>query len=231
MATFLPARPRADLAAPGPLLPGASSAEGSGPVAAHGYFAQLRYLGQLDLSYLVCEGDGELVLVDQHAGHERVELARLRARHAHGSGDARVAVQNMLFPVTFDATPPQLELVARVGDLLAQVGFEVEPFGQATLAVKAVPAGIRHGDPAQLLRTLLHAWAEAGAPSEAERLDALLGEIACHSVVRSGDRLTPSEAEAVLRSLDGIDLAGPAPHGRAVVLRLPLAEIGRRFGR
>jgi DNA mismatch repair protein MutL len=204
---------------------------GAEPQAATRFFSALRYLGQLDLTYLLCEGDGELVLVDQHAAHERVELARLRARQASGQGDARVAVQNMLFPVTLDATPPQLELVGRLGGLLAQVGFEVEPFGKATLAVKAVPAGIRHGDPAQLLRSLLREWAESGAPSEAERLDALLGEIACHSVVRAGDRLTASEAETLLRSLDGVDLSLPAPHGRAVLLRLPLAEIGRRFGR
>jgi DNA mismatch repair protein MutL len=206
-------------------------AEGSGPVAAHGFFSQLRFLGQLDLTYLVCESDGEMVLVDQHAAHERVELARLRDRHAGGAGSPRVAVQNMLFPVTLDATPSQLALVARVGDLLSQVGFEVEPFGKATLAVKAVPAGIRHGDPAQLLRSLLHEWTEVGAPSEADRLDALLGEIACHSVVRAGDRLTPSEVETLLRSLDGVDLSLPAPHGRAVLLRLPLTELGRRFGR
>jgi DNA mismatch repair protein MutL len=81
------------------------------------------------------------------------------------------------------------------------------------------------------LRTLVQRWADAGAPSEAERLDALLGEIACHSVVRAGDRLTAGEAETLLRSLDGLDLSLPAPHGRAVLLRLPLAEIGRRFGR
>jgi DNA mismatch repair protein MutL len=226
-----PAALRFELDEPPATGPGALVAEGSGPVAAHGFFSQLRYLGQLDLTYLVCEGDGELVLVDQHAAHERVALARLRERHAGGAGESRVAVQKMLFPVTLDASPPQLELVARVGDLLSQVGFEVEPFGKATLAVKAVPAGIRHGDPAQLLRTLLHEWAEAGAPSEAERLDALLGEIACHSVVRAGDRLTASEVETLLRALDGIDLSLPAPHGRAVVLRLPLTEIGRRFGR
>jgi DNA mismatch repair ATPase MutL len=189
-------------------------AVGTAPISPRvgGFFSQLRYLGQLDLTYLACEGDGELVLVDQHAAHERVELARLRERHA-GGGDARVAVQRMLFPVTLDATPAQLALVARVGELLAQVGFEVEPFGKATLALKAVPAGIRHGDPAQLLRRLLHEWAEAGAPSEAERLDALLGTIACHSVVRAGDRLTPGEAETLLRSLDGVDLSLPAPHG------------------
>ncbi|HEU4731226.1 MAG TPA: DNA mismatch repair endonuclease MutL, partial [Kofleriaceae bacterium] len=134
-------------------------ADGSRPIAAPGFFSQLRYLGQLDLTYLVCEGEGELVMIDQHAAHERVELARLRARHAADDSEPRVAVQKMLFPVTLDATPQQLALVARVGDLLSKVGFEVEPFGKATLAVKAVPAGIRHGDPAQLLRALLHEWA------------------------------------------------------------------------
>jgi DNA mismatch repair protein MutL len=215
---------------------GARFAAGTGPIEpqAAGFFSQLRYLGQLDLTYLACEGDGELVLVDQHAAHERVELARLRERQARGGGDVRVAVQSMLFPVTLEATPAQLALVGRVGGLLAQVGFEVEAFGKATLAVKAVPAGIRHGEPTQLLRRMLEDWASAGVPSEEEmqaRLDALLGAIACHSVVRAGDRLSPSEAETLLRSLDGVDLSLPAPHGRAVLLRLPLTEIGRRFGR
>ena len=82
-----------------------------------GYFAKLRFLGQLDLTYLVCEADGELVLVDQHAAHERVELARLLARHTARD----VAIQRMLFPVTIDATPAQLALVERVRDVLAEV--------------------------------------------------------------------------------------------------------------
>jgi DNA mismatch repair protein MutL len=191
------------------------------------YFSQLRYLGQLDLTYLVCEADGELVLVDQHAAHERVELARLEARHT--ACDA--AVQKLLFPVTIEVTAAQLALVEHVGALLAQVGFEAEAFGKSTLAIKAVPAGIRHGDPAQLLHRLLDGWARDGAPSEDERLGRVLAEIACHSVVRAGDRLAASEAESLLRSLDGVDLTGAAPHGRSLLLRLPLAEIGRRFGR
>jgi len=219
------------VAAAGPLHPAGRAADGAS--VSNGLAAQLRYLGQLDLTYLVCEADGELVLVDQHAAHERVELARLRARH-HRPGEGnepRVAVQKLLFPTTLDATPAQLARVASVAGVLAQVGFEVEPFGKTTLAIKAVPAALRHGDPAQLVRRLLDTWDDAGAPGEAERLDALLGEIACHSAVRAGDRLAPGEAEALLRSLDGVDLALPAPHGRAVLLRLPLSEIGRRFGR
>ena len=206
-------------------------ADGSGPSDASltttGYFSRLRYLGQLDLTYLVCEADGELVLVDQHAAHERVELARLLARHtAHD-----IAVQKMLFPVTIEATPAQLALVERVADVLAEAGYEAERFGKSTLAIKAVPAGIRHGDPAQLLRRLLADWERDGAPDEDERVARVLAEIACHSVVRAGDRLIAGEAEALLRSLDDVDPTTPAPHGKALLLRLPLVEIGRRFGR
>jgi len=205
----------------------AELADGSGPVPATGFFSTLRYLGQLDLTYLVADGDGELVLVDQHSAHERVELERLRAR----TTDRDVTIQRLLFPMTIEATAAEVELVGRAAQLLAHVGFEVEAFGKTTLAVKAVPAGIRHGDPAQLLKKLLAEWAADGAPSEEQRLDAMLAEIACHSVVRAGDRLSASEAEALLRALDGVAHADRGPHGRPILLRLPLAEIARRFGR
>ncbi len=201
-------------------------AEGSAPMVSAGYFASLRFLGQLDLTYLVCEGDGELVLVDQHVAHERVELARLAA-----GSDREIAVQRMLFPTTIDVAPELVALAEQNAPLLARVGFEAEAFGEATLAIKAMPGGLRHGDPAQLLRSLLTDWADTGAPSEDERWDRVLAEIACHSVVRAGDRLSPGEAEALLRALDDVDPATKNPHDRPVLLRLPLAEIARRFGR
>ena len=191
-----------------------------------GFFATLRYLGQLDLTYLVCDGDGELVLVDQHAAHERVELERLRARVS----ERDVTVQKLLFPTTIEVPPAQLAIASDASAVLARAGFEVEVFGKSTLAIKAVPA-LRHGDPAQLLRTLLAAWVDDGVPDEDDRLERMLAAIACHSVVRAGDRLTPSEAEALLRGLDAVPHPDRGPHGRPVLLRLPLAEISRRFGR
>ena len=194
-------------------------AEGSSPVVAPGFFASLRYLGQLDLTYLVCEADGELVLIDQHVAHERVELARLRAL-----GDHAVATQRLLFPTTIELPAPLVERAATLAEPLARVGYEVDAFGATALAIKAVPGSLRHGDPAALLRALL-------AHDDVNVVDRALAEIACHSVVRAGDQLGATEAEGLLRGLDSVDAAVPNPHGRPVLLRLPLAEIARRFGR
>jgi DNA mismatch repair protein MutL len=209
-------------------------ADGSRPIAAPtlargtqpGFFTTLRYLGQLDLTYLVCEAAGEMVLIDQHAAHERVELARLRERHTAQD----VPTQKLLFPSTIDASPAQVELVGTVADVLAQVGFEAEAFGAQTIAIKAVPAGIRHGEPSQLLRRMLDNWLDDHGASASDRLERVLAEIACHSVVRAGDRLSVGEAEALLRSLDANDLTSN-PHGKPMLLRIPLVEIARRFGR
>jgi DNA mismatch repair protein MutL len=208
-------------------LDDAQLADGSTASTAPGFFTTLQYLGQLDLTYLVCQGDGELVLIDQHVAHERVELARLKA----GQGERNVATQRLLFPTTIEVKPAHVELAAALGDVLAQVGYEVEAFGATTLAVKSVPGGIRHGDPTQLLRKLLGEWADEGAPAEDEHLERVLAEIACHSVVRAGDRLSPSEAEALLRAMDTADFSGRGPHNRPVMLRMSLADIARRFGR
>lgn len=197
------------------------------PLVTPGFFSSLRYLGQLDLTYLVCEADGELVLIDQHIAHERVELARLKT----GSDTRAVATQRMLFPVTIEVRAELVTLATQLAPLLAQVGFEADACGVVTLAVKSVPSGIRHGDPAHVLRQLLENWADDGAPSEAERLEHVLAEIACHSVVRAGDRLSSSEVDALLHSMDGADFSTHGPHGRPVLLRVPLAEIARRFGR
>jgi DNA mismatch repair protein MutL len=207
-------------------------AEGSAPATTPEFFSSLRYLGQLDLTYLVCEADGELVLIDQHVAHERVELARLKAGHA----ERGVQTQRLLFPTTIEVEPQQATTAAAMRHVLAEVGYEVDVAGAmagatSTLSVSAVPSAIRHGDPTQLLGRLLASWAADGAPTESERLEGVLAEIACHSVVRAGDRLAPSEAEALLRAMDGADFLGRGPHNRPVMLRMSLADIARRFGR
>jgi DNA mismatch repair protein MutL len=188
------------------------------------FFSGLRYLGQLDATYLVCERDGELVLVDQHAAHERVAFQKLRERWAART----VARQRLLFPQTVELGRGAEEMV----EALDAVGFEIEPFGEGTFAMKAVPAELRDGeDPAALLRRLCAELEQGGSRAVEERLDAVFATLACHSVVRAGDALGPAEATSLLASLDAVDFRAHCPHGRPVLLRIRVDEIARRFGR
>lgn len=193
------------------------------------FFSRLRYLGQLDRTYLMCEAEGELVLVDQHAAHERVAFQRLRDSHAQRA----IPVQRLLFPRTLELDPRLAAIATESAEELAQVGFELEPFGGDTFALKAVPAGLRPGDDGErVLSELLDELADRGGSRALdERLDLVLATIACHSVVRAGDALSPREVEALLQSMDTVDFNAHCPHGRPVLLRISVAEIARRFGR
>ena len=140
-------------------------------------------------------------------------------------------MQRLLFPTILELPPAERALVADGADLLAAVGFDVEPFGPTTIAVKAVPAGLRH-EPTAVLRELLDDLADRGGSRAVdERLDHVLATIACHSVVRAGDVLGPDQARALLDQMDGVDFRAHCPHGRPVLLRISIAEIARRFGR
>jgi DNA mismatch repair protein MutL len=195
------------------------------------FFGALTYIGQLDRTYLVCEGPGELVLVDQHAAHERVAFARLRA--AHTLSDIRR--QRLLFPLPVEVDEIGAALAAD-WRALEPFGFEVEagPAGSdaRTIWVRAVPEMLRDADPKPLLRDVLGQLADGGiATSAIERADHVLATMACHSVVRAGDVLGREEVLALFAQLDGVDLRSHCPHGRPVLLRMPLPEIERRFGR
>jgi DNA mismatch repair protein MutL len=225
--------------------PAARVGDGDGHADAHGdadgvthrvdasvaFFGALTYIGQLDRTYLVCEGPGELVLVDQHAAHERVAFARLRA--AHTLSDIRR--QRLLFPLPVEVDEIGAALAAD-WRALEPFGFEVEagPAGSdaRTIWVRAVPEMLRDADPKPLLRDVLGQLADGGiATSAIERADHVLATMACHSVVRAGDVLGREEVLALFAQLDGVDLRSHCPHGRPVLLRMPLPEIERRFGR
>jgi DNA mismatch repair protein MutL len=195
------------------------------------FFAQLSYLGQLDRTYLVCEAYGELVLVDQHAAHERIAFERLREAYAA----KRVPTQRMLFPATLDLDDVRAAIAADAKDALAAIGYEIEPLSGRTWAIKAAPAELRDDEIAETLEELLGDLAEHEAEGTSraleDRLDAVFATVACHSVVRAGDVLGAEEARALLASLDDVDFKAHCPHGRPVLLRLSVAEIARRFGR
>ena len=144
----------------------------------------------------------------------------------------RCARQQLLFPIPIEvgeAAAAALE----TDDVLGGLGFEVTRQGPTAILLRAMPEPLKDADPKPLLRELLSDLAD-GTPlreGELDRVDHLLATIACHSVVRAGDVLSRTEALALLGQLDAVDLRSHCPHGRPVLLRLPLGEIERRFGR
>ncbi len=198
-------------------------------------FADLRLLGQFLATYLVLETKDRLLLVDQHAAHERVLYERLREEW-RASG---VESQGLLVPATLSLEPAALRALEAASDALGRLGFEVEPFGPGTLAVRAVPALLAGRDPAALVRDLADELRAAGAaagqapaePGALEAADRVFASLACHAARRKGDALAPSEQQALLDALDAIPWAPTCPHGRPVAVPFELAEIERRFGR
>ncbi len=209
-------------------FPHPTEAAGLGP-ARGGYFASLRYVGQHARTYLLCEAPGgSLVVVDQHAGHERLLFHRLREAFRSRT----LALQPFLVPpvVTVPAAAARA-LEGSLGDL-AGVGLQVEPFGGESLIVKGAPAllgGVPLGPLLSDLGQQLEQLERGSAVDEAR--DHLLATMACHAAVRANEPLGAEEARALLDGLDAVDFKGRCPHGRPVVFELSLAELERRVGR
>ncbi len=194
-----------------------------------GYFGSLRYLGQHARTYLLCEAPGgALVIVDQHASHERLLFHRLREAQRL----RQLPVQPFLVPQVVTLPGPLARTLEAHVEELAALGLELEPFGGDAFAVKGAPAllgGLEFpgllGDLAQQLEQL-----ERGSAVD-EALHDLAATMACHAAVRANQELTAQEARALLDGLDAIDFKARCPHGRPVVFELPLAELEKRVGR
>ena len=217
--------------AQGPLAPAPRPHDGTQPdlVPRPAWFSGLRYLGQLHRTYLVCEGPQGLVLVDQHAAHERINYQRLRGK----AGNA--AAQPLLVPQIVRLPAAAAARISEAADLLASIGVELDSFGGNSAAVKALPAALGRLDErglGALLTDLAEELAGHGRGDSLDRLrDALLARAACHGSVRAHDALTPPEAQALLDALDRTDYGARCAHGRPVVAEWDQAEIERRFGR
>lgn len=193
------------------------------------------YLGQLYRTYLLCEQGDELLLIDQHAAHERVVFERLRAAHKQ----APLLAQRLLFPTSLEFDPRRAALIGEFESELSRLGFELQPFGGRSFALQAAPdlgsygrgaAGLR--DPEALLRQVLDDLEEHGrSETLSARTDLLLATMACHSAVRAGDVLDEAKVRALFSAMDEVHYSPYCPHGRPVLVRLSRAELERRFGR
>jgi DNA mismatch repair protein MutL len=182
----------------------------------------------LDTYIIAVAADGSLVLVDQHAAHERLTQEALREQALAGG----VRAQPLLLPAVVDLPPGQAAAVLARAAELARLGLELEAFGPGAVLVRALPALLGPADPAPLLRDLAEEFAETDEGTAlAARLDAVIACMACHGSIRAGRRLTQAEMDALLRRMETTPRAATCSHGRPTFLRLTRAEIERLFAR
>jgi len=194
-------------------------------------YVGLTLIGQLFSLYLLCEKDGEFIVIDQHAAHERLLYGQLR----QGYLAVKVPRQALLFPVTVELTPVQAETLERRPAEVAALGLEADFFGDTTYVIKSVPALVSHIDPGALLREVLDGLrgpvqAEGPRPV-AQAVDDLLASMACKAAIKAGNRLQPVEMLKLLQQMEAGEVFSHCPHGRPVVKTFSAQEVEKWFHR
>ena len=195
-------------------------------------YSRLRVVGQLFAGYIALESDDGLILVDQHAAHERVTFEKLRAEMRAGG----IRVQAMLTPVPIELNPARAPQINQALGEFRAMGFELEPFGPATLLLKGAPAVFGADGGARLLADMIDAMGEDGFRGDGFRpggtaFEDLLKQLACHGSVRVGRVLREPEIAALLEELDRTEFKTNCPHGRPVHIQWGRGVIERMFRR
>jgi len=183
---------------------------------------------QVAATYIVAEAEDCLVIVDQHAAHERLVLERMRGAREGGV----VARQVLLIPDVVELEEPDCDRLEAAAAELAEMGLDLERFGPTSMLVRTVPAPLGNTDSASLLADLAGEIAELGGPlSLRDKLDHVAATIACHGSVRAGRVLSVAEMNALLREMEVTPRSGQCNHGRPTWVKLAHADIERLFGR
>jgi DNA mismatch repair protein MutL len=191
-------------------------------------FGALRVVGQLHNTYIVCESDAGLVLIDHHAAHERILFEQLQQRAV----DQQAAAQQLLVPETIELNFREAEILGQMLSDLKTFGLEVEPFGKNTFVVKAVPELLSGRDVKPVIHEIVEKTAAVGySPGLKDALDECRMVMACHGAMRANQALTEKQIEKLLRQLDECDHPSHCPHGRPTWIRWDLATLQKSFKR
>jgi DNA mismatch repair protein MutL len=183
---------------------------------------------QLHETYIVAQTRDSVVIVDQHAAHERLVYERIKAAMQNGG----VARQVLLIPEIVELDPDEKAALVEAAGALGQLGLVLEPFGPGAVMVREVPALLGHANARGLVRDLAREVVNEGDASLLkERLEAVCSTMACHGSVRAGRRLGPDEMNALLREMEATPHSGQCNHGRPTYIELKLNDIERLFGR
>lgn len=192
------------------------------------YFPLGAARAQIHETYIVAQTEDGIVIVDQHAAHERLVYERMKQMLAGGG----VRRQALLIPEVVELDPAEAEALAARAEELGQLGLVIEPFGPGAILVRETPALLGHIDAAGLLKDLADDVAELGeAHALKERLEEVCSSMACRGSVRAGRRLTADEMNALLRQMEATPFSGQCNHGRPTYVELKLADIEKLFGR
>jgi DNA mismatch repair protein MutL len=184
--------------------------------------------GQVAATYIVAEAEDGIVIVDQHAAHERLVLERMRAAREGGT----VARQVLLLPEVVELDEPECDRLEAAQTELAELGLDIERFGPTSMLVRTVPAALGTTDASALLADLAGEIADLGGPmSLRDKLDHVAATIACHGSVRAGRILSVAEMNALLREMEVTPRSGQCNHGRPTWVKLGHSEIEKLFGR
>ena len=187
-----------------------------------------RVIGQYLNSYLVCQAGDDLLLLDQHAAHERIGFEKLRGQLAGGG----IERQRLLFPAVIECDHRQAAVLAEHLDDFARLGFELAAFGGRSFSLTALPQLLAGADPERLVLDMAEELAQIGRGSSLDAaLDQVLMRLACHAMIRANQPLARPEMETLLAELAGIDFGSHCPHGRPVLRRMGRSEIERFFHR
>ena len=184
----------------------------------------LRIIGILNQTYIIAEKADGLILIDQHAAHERVLFEKIL------KGVDGTLSQRLLIPVTLELSRSEMIFVRKNSTLLEKIGFEAEPFGSNTIKLNAIPAALTQDSSGQMFKDMLANLAENGSPGERVNYEQV-AMCACKAAVKAHDQLSMEEAVSLLRQLSYCDLPFACPHGRPTILNISMKEIERRFGR
>lgn len=187
----------------------------------------LRFVAQVRATYLVCESEDAIVLVDQHAAAERVTFDRLKRQLRSRS----VARQGLLIPEVVPLAPREVAIFEEAHAEVLAMGLDVRASSHDSVTIHAVPQLLARASPEVLVRDLVAELGRRGDRGISASIDLALATMACHGSLRAGERIADEEARALLRALAEVDFGGHCPHGRPIVTRLSFRELEHRVGR
>jgi DNA mismatch repair protein MutL len=189
---------------------------------------EFQIIGVLGKLYVLMENADGLVLVDQHAAHERILFEELRRRME----EQGVPTQKLLLPHTFDVPPRDADWIERNTSTLQKMGIGIESFGPGTFKIDSVPSFLNVSDPAQFMRTVIDDLKSAGNSASSLRLgEDMIAKSVCRHAVKANDPLRYPEVEKLIRDLLDCDLPYCCPHGRPTMIQISLVELEKKFGR